>query len=328
MSEPILNIYDDTVDPYDVETSKAFGGTELMYRWMKKHTNDELRQHFQIICSRVRKLEEAKPRLLWVHDTADDPEVQFLRKDPYKMDWFDSIIFVSHWQQQQYLMYLGVPYEKGVVMQHAIEPIPAHKKPQDGKIKLIYTSTPHRGLTVLLDAFEQIKDSKVILDVYSSFDIYDRATQNEQWQHVYDRASEMENVNYHPSVPNTKIREAIQEAHILAYPSVYPETSCITVIEAMSAGLLCIIPNLAALPETAANFGWMYNYINNPKDHANVFADLLRGAIEQYWDDSVQNILKTQKAYFDLFYSWESRAHKWNQLFEAILQRRPDQIRL
>ena len=68
-------------------------------------------------------------------------------------------------------MYLGVPWEKGVVIQHAIDPFPVHEKPDD-KIRLIYASTPHRGLELLLHAFEQIDRDDIELEVFSSFKIY------------------------------------------------------------------------------------------------------------------------------------------------------------
>lgn len=319
MSDPVLNIFDDTND-YDVTTSKAMGGTELSYKWMIEHADPELVDQFQIICSRLRKLED-KPRLFWVHDTADDPEVAFLKREPQKMNLFETLVFVSHWQQQQFAMYLGVPYEKGVVIQHAITPIPVHEKPTD-KIRLIYASTPHRGLEILLDAFEILDRDDIELEVFSSFKIYDREEMDEHFKPVYDRASNMKNVIYHGSASNDEVRLAMQRSHILAYPSVYPETACITAIEAMSAGLVCVVPNLAALPETCANFAWMYNWMNDPKEHAKVHAGILDGAINQYWDNSLQGILKTQKAYFDLFYSWENRTHKWNQLMQSILSHR------
>ena len=316
MSEPLLHIYDDT-DDYNVTTTTAMGGTELSYKWMSENVDKNLLDQFQIICSRLRDLED-KPRIFWVHDTASDPEVQFLQKEPEKLNLFETIVFVSNWQQQQYSMYLGVPYEKGVVLQHAITPIPVHEKPTE-KIKLIYASTPHRGLEVLLNAFEILNRKDVELHIYSSMKIYGRDEQDKTFKPLYCRAKYMDNVFYHGSKSNDEVREAMTGCHILAYPSIYPETACITAIEAMSAGMICVLPNLAALPETCANFAWMYNYVSNPRDHAKVFAGVLNGAIDQYWEKSVQNLLKTQKAYFDLFYSWESRAYKWNQLMESIL---------
>jgi len=131
------------------ETPKASGGTELVQKWLFSRIDPELKNYFQWIASRKRKLED-KPRLFWAHDLAQDPEVAFLKEHKNMLD-FEKIIFVSNWQQYQYGVYLGVPYDHGVVIQHAIEPIPEHEKPKD-KISCVYMSTPHRGLEVLLGA--------------------------------------------------------------------------------------------------------------------------------------------------------------------------------
>ena len=149
------------------------------------------KNYFQWIASRKRKLED-KPRLFWVHDLAQDPEVQFLKEKPEEgRGLFEKIIFVSHWQQYQYAVYLGIPYDHGVVVQHAIEPIPIHEKPND-KISCIYMSTPHRGLEILLDAWELMKKeypSEAVdsaeLNIFSSFKIYDRPHMEEQYRHVF-----------------------------------------------------------------------------------------------------------------------------------------------
>jgi len=313
MNDPILHIVDDTI-----QTTNANGGPELMYKWMVERADRQLLDKVQIINSKVSNLED-KPRIYWVHETADNPDVVFLRQEPYKIDLFKTVVCVSNWQQQQYAMILGVPYEKSLVIQNAIEPIPVHDKPKKGlKMRLIYTSAPHKGLEVLLKAFELLNRDDVELDIYSSFKLYDQEDKDKAFKHLYDKADSMDNVFYNPSVSNDQIRHALQQAHIFAYPSIYPETSCIALLEAMSAGLICVVPNLAALPETSANFAWMYNYLNDKDKHAEIYATLLNGAIEQYWEPSVQNILKTQKAYFDLFYSLDQRIFKWNHLMQAI----------
>ena len=83
----------------EVSTGKALGGTELMQKWLHDKLDPELVNYFQWIISRKRKLED-KPRLFWVHDLAQDPEVQFLKEKPEEgMGLFEQIIFVSHWQQ-------------------------------------------------------------------------------------------------------------------------------------------------------------------------------------------------------------------------------------
>jgi len=138
------------------ETPKAAGGTELMQKWLFSRIDPELKNYFQWVASRKRKLED-KPRLFWAHDLAQDPEVAFLKEHKNMLD-FEKVIFVSNWQQYQYGVYLGVPYDHGVVIQHAIEPIPEHEKPKD-KISCVYMSTPHRGLEVLLGAWKHLKET-------------------------------------------------------------------------------------------------------------------------------------------------------------------------
>ena len=163
-------------------SDKAIGGTELMRDWLfteLEKLEPGVKDKFQFISTRVRKLEPDKQRILWVHDLANDPEVQHL-KDKENWNQFERIVFVSHWQQHMFKTYLGFPYEKGVVIQNAIHPIPEHKKPnEDGKINVCYFSTPHRGLELLLNAWEfmrtELKEGlNAELNIYSSFKIYDR----------------------------------------------------------------------------------------------------------------------------------------------------------
>ena len=67
---------------------------------------------------------------------------------------------------------------KGIVNQNAINPIKPHEKPNDGTINVCYFSTPHRGLEVLLNAWDFMKKQlgagkNAKLNVFSSFKIYD-----------------------------------------------------------------------------------------------------------------------------------------------------------
>ena len=306
-------------------SDKAIGGTELMRDWLfteMEKAEPGLKDKFQFISTRVRNLEPDKQKILWIHDLANDPEVQHL-KDKENWNQFERIVFVSHWQQHMFKTHLGFPYEKGVVIQNAIYPIPEHKKPKDGKINVCYFSTPHRGLELLLNAWEFMRDTlkegmNAELNIYSSFKIYDRGHLDEQFRHIYKRAENMDGVNYHGTVSNDSIREMLPNQHIMAYPSIYEETSCLTMIEACSAGCLCVVPNLGALPETGANFPWMYGFEENPEKHAQVHGHILGRAIAHFWDDDVQNLLKIQRSYFDMFYNWRLRGGQWQQFLHAI----------
>jgi len=322
--EFVINTEQDDLE-LNAVSEKAMGGTELMKKWLFAELEKKepgLKDRFQWISTRVRGLEPDKQRILWIHDLANDGEVQHL-KDKENWKKFERIVFVSHWQQNQFRTYLGFPFEKGVVIQNAITPIPEHTKPKDGKINVCYFSTPHRGLELLLNAWEfmrkELKEGlNAELNIYSSFKIYDRGHLDEQFRHIYKRAMEMDGVNYYGTVTNEEIREMLPNQHIMAYPSIYEETSCITLIEACSAGCLCVVPALGAIPETGANFPWMYGYEEDHDKHSQVHGHILGRAIEHFWDDDVQNLLKIQRSYFDMFYNWSLRSGQWQQFLHAI----------
>lgn len=302
-------------------TTDAHGGTELMMKWLRDNVDENLLNEFQIIPSRVRELED-KPRILWLHDTADDPESQHLQRKSSR-ERFKKLVFVSNWQRQQYENFLGVPPSQSVVLKNAIKPIEEHKKPDDGIIRLIYHTTPHRGLELLIPAFEHLckKYDNIELDVYSSFKIYGWEQRDEPYRELFDTCKNHPKINYHGSVSNDEIREAVKRANIFAYPSIWPETSSIATIEAMSAGCHVVCPNLAALPETTASFAWNYNWTENVNDHLNVFAGVLDTAIESHNSESLQNVLHLQRVYTNHWYSWEARKNEWTGLLQTELNR-------
>lgn len=294
------------------------GGTEQMYEGLMSRLPSHLKDRFNIICSRVREVDSSKRNLLWLHDTWDDPESQHL-KDKKSLDRFEKLIFVSHYQQSTYNLGLGVPYDKGIVLQNAIVPIEQHEKPQ-GTINIIYHTTPHRGLELLIPVCEFLAKQNLDfhLDVYSSFNIYGWPARDEPYLALFERIKNHPNMTYHGFQSNSVIREALKKAHIYAYPSIWPETSGISVIEAMSAGCNVICPTLAALPETCANFGVMYGWNEDNNKHANMFAGILDMVIREYRASFNQERLKFQKAYFDSFYNWDMRARQWQDFLESL----------
>ena len=289
-----------------------------MVAGLKQRVPAELLNKFNFICSRVREVDTSKRNILWLHDTWDDPESQHL-KSPDSLKRFEKLVFVSNYQQSTYNIGLGVPYSKGVVLQNAIVPIEKHEKPKD-KINIIYHTTPHRGLEILIPVCEFLASKGIDfhLDVYSSFGIYGWPARDEPYLPLFEKIKNHPNMTYHGWQPNSVIREALKKAHIYAYPSIWPETSGISVIEAMSAGCNIICPNLAALPETCANFAVMYNWTEDNNKHANMFAGILDMVINQYWVDFNQNRLQYQKMYADTFYNWDMRAKQWIDFLESL----------
>lgn len=300
----------------------AKGGTELMAERLYKYVDNNLLNQFQIIQSRVRDLDHSKKKIYWVHDLPLDPEVQHLKDGGWKK--FDKIVFVSHWQQQMYNAYLGVPYSAGTVLRNAIDPLPFHKKDFSGPIRLIYFSTPHRGLNILYSVFDILSKEfdNIELDVYSSFELYGWPQRDEPYKELFKALNEHPKINYHKSVSNDEIRKAIMKSHIFAYPSTWQETSCLCLIEAMSGGLVSVHSSLAALPETSMGLTAMYGYSENFEQHAAMFYRHLHRVIMMVSDpDSrmkIDNNIFLAKQLADSTYGWETRAKEWEGLLRGL----------
>lgn len=302
----------------------AKGGTELMKEKIESLPK-ELLDDFQIIHSRVRDIDPHRIPILVLHDLAEDPEVRHLAEDSSRRR-FAKLVFVSNWQFTTYNKVLGVPYDCSTVLKNAIVPIEDHEKDMDGPIRLIYHTTPHRGLEFLYPVYDHLSKQygdRLHLDVYSSFKIYGWEQRDEQYRQLFDALNAHPHITYHGSVPNAEVREALKKAHIFAYPCIWPETSCIAAIEAMSAGCLVVCPNYAALPETTAGFAATYDFTSDINKFANRFLWQLEWAIKtvQNHDALYYEKMDIQKLLTDVHYNWDLRAEQWRaMLIEAKME--------
>jgi tetratricopeptide (TPR) repeat protein len=97
--------------------------------------------------------------VLWTQHALDQPAVRPLG-DPGERDGYDGFAFVSEWQRQEYLRHFGLDPRRTGVLKNGIAPAFQGLFPDDrpilaGKTRppvLAYTSTPYRGLDLLLEA--------------------------------------------------------------------------------------------------------------------------------------------------------------------------------
>lgn len=328
-----------------IPNTAPMGGTELILAHLKTAL-PELTDQVQIICSRPEQVEHdpMKPKVLWLQDLPQDPASACLRDASYRSK-FNRIIFVSHWQQQMYNAVLGIPFQDGVVIKNAVPFMPSEPKKlyvpcgadeqqcdasckathAKEKIRFIYTSTPHRGLAVLAAVADGLTDRRQDwqLDVYSSLNIYGRHQDDKYFEPLYEALKANPCVNYHGSQPNAVVRQAVQDAHCFVYPSIYMETSCMAVQEAMMSGCLAITTNFGALPETCGEFAWMFPFTENAENLCqNTFA-MMNRAIELFHSAEVQHVLSIQRWYFQQFYSLEGRLEMWKHLLGDVIAEGP-----
>lgn len=298
------------------------GGTEKMVEGMLARVSPELLQHFQIIPSRVRNLRDDKIRVYWLHDLPTDPETNHL-KDESSRSRFHKIVYCGNWQMQQYQNILGIPHDdKTCVIETAIEPVSLFTSKDTDTIRLIYTSTPQRGLQILVPVFEELckKYDNLELDVFSSFKIYGWESADSQYEQLFERCRQHPKINYHGFASNDTVREHLQKAHIFAYPSIWPECNSKSLIEAMSAGLLCVHPNYAGLSDTAGGMTAMYNWNQDMNAHANHFFNLLDHCIPRVFEPELKNYLTFQSQYANSRYTWDKIAQQWTSMLTDLYE--------
>jgi UDP-glucose:(glucosyl)LPS alpha-1,2-glucosyltransferase len=303
------------------------GGTEQMGRRLERSLPAELLEKFQIHLSHREPAIPGKIQLLWCHLPVGDGVVAHLADGSWRD--FDRIVFCGNWQAQGYITRYGIPWSKCVVLPNGIEPVPVvadHFEPvSPGQpIKLIFTPVPSRGLLLLYHVFKQIAAERddVELDVYSSFRLYGWLDQS--WEQLFAELRQVPRVTCHGVVPNEDLRAALARAHVFGYPAMQEETASLALIEAMSAGLACVHPNLGALYETAGGMTLMYQWHEDPAAHALVFYQHLTRVIGalRAGDAGLRARLAAQKSYADARYDWGARAAEWQALLCSLLAAR------
>lgn len=299
----------------------SMGGTERMTMTLAEKLPKELLEKFQIVSSRIKgDLQEDKIRIFWAHDLPNDPESHFL-KDKNNQKKFHRYVFVSNWQMQEYIRAFELPWSKCVVLQNAIEPItPVAKPDHTEELNIIYTPTPHRGMSILIPVFEKLaeKYENIHLHLFSSFALYGWEDRDKQYEQLFEVAENHPRIHNHGTQPNEVLLEQLSKSHIFAYPSIWPETSCMCLMEAMAAGLVCVHSNYAALPETAANWTQMYQLHEDINHHAGLFYNYMDMIISQYDTETIQSRLAPASNYANVFYTWPNRAIEWKSFLEML----------
>ena len=236
------------------------GGTELQHSFLEQFANKKLLDQVQITTSVPEKipLHPSKPNILWQKNSYDQPNIApwFSQKTNHnKYDWY---VFNSNWTYEKFRMMFDVPTEKCHVIKNGCTSFPQRKIYKKGDpIRIIHQNTPWRGLSVLLGAMQLVKNPLIKLDVYSSTEVYGeefKKHNDHKYVPLYKQASELPNVNYVGYRPNSFILKNLNKYNMYVYPSIFEETSCISAIESLSAGLYSIVTNFGALYETCAEF--------------------------------------------------------------------------
>lgn len=267
---------------------------------------------------------------LWTQSDIDQPAMHDLARRNTRRRW-DRIVCVSDWHAGRLAEGLGVERERMHVLRNAIGPhfeamfadeqtLAAAKT----EARLVYTSTPFRGLDLLLDAMPAIRarHANATAAIFSSMQVYNVAPASDPFAELYARARGTAGVDYRGGVAQPELAAAMRAATMLAYPNTFPETSCITVMEALAAGAFVVTSQLGALPETAMGFG---SLVPDPPSggardiYLGRFAAAVGDALDRWRDDrgGFAAARMEQVRAVNERCVWRVRAAEWEQALRA-----------
>jgi len=302
-----------------VSFNDSFGGSENQFRFLLKYLPDKSFKDINLILNNTSYdlLENGKINVLWMHHFIDQREVKNLNSKDFveKLDW---IVFNSNWNFEKHLKFFQLPKDKCIVIKNAIENIDLEEKPKE-KINLIYHTTPWRGLSLLLKIFKKLNLENVELNVCSSTIIYGKKFDDvlgKRYENLFNECKNSKNVNYFGFLENKKTIKLLKKMHIFSYPSIWPETSCISAIESLMAGCEVVTTNLGALNETCSSFGTFVNFDTNLDNLEKSYSEALLHSIKNYWSEETQKKLKLQSQKINSAYSWDIRSIEWKNFFD------------
>lgn len=277
-----------------------------------------------------RRLAPAAPLILWIQHAHDQPASRKLASAEIRQA-YDAYAFVSRWQREQFVAAFDLPAARCMTLRNAAgprfatmfdvgQPLPADKL---WPPKLIYTSTPFRGLDLLLAAFPAIRAAvpEATLRVFSSLQVYQAdAAAEERYSALYAQCRSTPGVEYAGSVPQPALAEQMRGATMLAYPNHFPETSCIAVIEALAAGCIVVTSDLAALPETAAGFGRLIPVDGDRTGYIGRFVEATVAELRaiQRNPAAADQRQRSQISQVQQTANWSVRAHQWSTWLEVL----------
>lgn len=295
------------------------GGTELMYNELMNRIDKKYIKNVSIF-NYLSKADFNKKTVYWNQLSYDQEAVNFLN-DLGFVERINHFVFVSYWQAEIYKKFFKIPDSKINVIKNACIGVEPKLPRNNNKIKVCYTSTPWRGLDILLDSWNKLRPKDAELHIFSGTKIYGKEFYNasdEIHNHLYTKCKDIPGVVYRDNIPNEELRKELPSFDILAYPSTFEETSCISVIEAISAGLRVVCSSLGALPETTEGWARMYPGMVDRNLHVNTFADILGQEIEAVRDGVYDEQIKLQTEIYAPAWSWDERIYDWEDFLSSI----------
>jgi glycosyltransferase involved in cell wall biosynthesis len=280
----------------------------------------------------ARSLPPNIPSVLWMKDMLE-PQAVIANERHFRRIFIQSRFHRQH--------YAAIPEDRFFYTRNGIHPEHFDQAVRRDPYKVVYGSSYDRGLSQLLQAWPRVKAQvpQAHLTVFYGFEALRarsfqlaRASLRSYWENpirfwIYRRAMlarmRRANAQHLGRIGHLEVAREFLSAGIWAYPSAFPETSCITAMKAQAAGALPVVIPSGAVDETV-QFGAKTSTSANdyPRGRLppHVYQEWEALLISNLRDPSKLEPLRSQMAAAaKQLFAWDTIAREWSAEFTRIL---------
>lgn len=187
-------------------------------------------------------------KIWWLHHFSDQPIVK--QGAMYGRVFADKVITLSKIHHDDIKAVYGL---KSEIIGHGIWLDEVVTDVEKDPYRLIYASTPFRGLERIPALFKKIKEAepRATIAICSSMGTYGLPEQDAEYSDLFRELEGMAGVELKGSLNQAELYSEMARASVFFYPCIWAETYCCVMDEAVAHGCIPVVTDLGALPERA-----------------------------------------------------------------------------
>lgn len=226
---------------------------------------------------------------------------------------YDALAVLSGWQERFIKSQApSIPSDKVWVTRNGIvsELFQALEKREKKKHSFVWSSSPDRGLEFTMLVLDEVRKRGInaTLDVFYGLEHFAAYGRQKQAEMLKKMMADRPWVTYHGGVPQSRLREELQDKEYWLYPTRFLETFCITALEMLASGVYPISRATAGLQDTLKPFveagcADLLEYDTESEKDVQAWANIVEARVKEEAHTRVKLDLE--------HHSWERVATEW-----------------
>ena len=221
-------------------------------------------------------------------------------------NYIDKVVCLTKWHLNNTLIIYPILKNKIYIINNGIDTAKligeSEEKIEKILNKFVWTSSSARGLSILLNLWEEI--IKAIPDASLDIASYEDFPKNEDDIKMLEIIKKNDTtIKHHGKLNSTQLYNLISKAEYWLYTTNFYETSCITSLEMLGLEVICLYYPIGALADTINECGIQVHSGNE-----------IQTILDLNKNKKLKNKIKKKGKAYALSCSWENRGKEWSNI--------------